>query len=96
MVKRRNKISKFTFVDNVIQQPKAVVLEDMPFQVLSCRGGALISIYTSRTLILRILDWHLLRSTTVMMQPCILTYGGTRLPIDSHIPHIVLATEELR
>ena len=103
MVKRRNKyfytenkISKFTFVDNVIQQPETVVLEYMPFQALSCKGGTLISICTSRTLILRILGWHLLGSATVIMLPCILAYGGTRLPIDSHIQHIILATEEQR
>ena len=62
MVKRRNKyiytenrISKFTLEDNVIQQRETVVLESIPLQALSCKGGALVSICTSKTLILRIL-----------------------------------------
>ena len=66
----------------------------MPFQALSCKGGALISIRTSKALVLRILVWHLLGSTTVIMLPCILTYGGTRVPVDSHIQRTVLATGE--
>ena len=38
---------------------------------------------------------HLLGSTTVIMLPCIPTYGGTCLFIDSHIQHFILATEEI-
>ena len=53
-------MSKFTFEYNVIQQRETVVLESMPFQALSCKGGALIAIYTSKALILRIQVWHLL------------------------------------
>ena len=56
MIKRRNKyfsyrdkIFKFTFFeDNVIQQWETVVLESMPFQALSCKGSALVSICTSK------------------------------------------------
>ena len=33
-----------------MQQRKTVVLESMPFQALSCKGGALISTYTSKSL----------------------------------------------
>ena len=33
-------LSKFTFKDNVIQQRETVVLKSMPFQALSCGGGA--------------------------------------------------------
>ena len=32
--------SKFTFKGNVIQQRKTFALGSMPFQVLSCEGGA--------------------------------------------------------
>ena len=68
-------------MDDVIQQKETDLLE-------------LISICMSKALILRILGSHLLESTTVIMLPYILTYGGTRLPIDSHIQRIGLATEE--
>ena len=64
----------------------------MSFEALSCKGGASISICTCRALILRVLVWHLLGSTTVIMLPCMLTRGGTRLPIDSHIQYFILAT----
>ena len=84
-------LSKFAFKCSVIQQQETVVLESMSFEALSCKGGASISICTSRALILRVLVWHLLGSTTVIMLPCILTRGGTRLPIDSHIQHFILA-----
>ena len=101
MVKRRNKyiytdnkISTFTFEDNVIQQRETVVLESMPLQALSCKGGALVSICTSKALFLRILVWHLLRPTSVIMLPCTLTYENTRLSIDPHIQRTVLATQE--
>ena len=77
-----------------MQQRETVVLESMPFQVLSCQGGALISICTSKPLILRILVRHLPGSTSVIMLRSIPTYGGIRLPIDSHIQRTVLATEE--
>ena len=40
------------------------------------------------------LGWRLLGSTTVIMLPTIPAYGGTCLPIDSHIQNIVLATKE--
>ena len=67
----------------------------MPFQALSCKGSALISICTFKALILRILVWHLLGSTTLLMPACILTYyGGTRLLTDLHIQHIVFTAEE--
>ena len=45
-----------------------------------------------QSLILRVLVWHLLGSTTVIILPCMLTRGGIRLVIaDSHIQHFVLA-----
>ena len=78
----------------MIQQRETVVLESMSFEAQSYKGGALISICTSKALILRVLGWHLLGSTIVIMLPCILTYRGTRLHIDSHIQRIVFATEE--
>ena len=84
-------LSKFAFKCSVIQQRETVVLDSMSFEALSCKGGASISICTSRTLIFRVLVWHILRSTTVAMLPYILTRGGTRLPIDSHIQHFILA-----
>ena len=87
-------LSKFAFKCSVIQQRETVVLESMSFEAPSCKGGASISMYTSRALILRIPVWHLFESKTVIMLPCILTYDGTRLPIDSHIQHFILATEE--
>ena len=76
------------------RQRETVVLESMSFEALSCKGGTSISICTSRALILRVLVWHLLGSTTVIVLPCMLTRGGTRLPTDSHIRHFVLATSE--
>ena len=85
---------KFAFKYSVMQQRETVVLESMSFEALNCKGSASISICTSRALILRVLVWHLLGSTTVIMLPCILTHGGTRLLIDSHIQHFILATEE--
>ena len=48
----------------------------------------------SKALILRILGWHLLGSTTAIMLPSIPTYGVTCLLIDSHIQRIVVETEE--
>ena len=84
--------SKFAFKRSVIQQRETVVLESMSFEALICKCGASISICTSRSLILRVLIWHLFGSTTVIMLHCILTHGGTRLPIDSHIQHFILAT----
>ena len=87
-------LSIFAFKCIVIQQWETVVLQSMSFEALSCKGGASISICTSRALVLRILVWHLLGSTTVTLLPCILSYGGTRLPIDSYIQHFILATEE--
>ena len=77
-----------------MQQREIVVLKPMPFQALSCKGGALISICMSKALILRILGWHLLGSTTAIMLPSIPTYGGPWLFIDSHIQRIVFETEE--
>ena len=84
-------LSKFAFKCSVIQQRETVVPESMPFEALSCKGSASIRICTSRALILRVLAWHLLGSTIVIMLPCILTPGGTRLPSDSHIQHFILA-----
>ena len=75
-------LSKIGFKCSVIQQRETVVAESMSFEALSCKGGASIGICTSRALILRVLVWHLLGSTTVIMLPCILTHGGTCLPID--------------
>ena len=54
---------KFAFKCSVIQQRKIVVLEFMSFEALSCKGGASISICTSRALILCVLVWHLLGPT---------------------------------
>ena len=86
-------LSKFAFKCSVIQQRETVVLESMSFEAWSCKCGASISICASRALILRVLVWHLLGFTTVIMLPCMLTTrGGTRLPIDSHIRHFILAT----
>ena len=82
----------FAFKCSVIQQRETVVLESVSFEALSCKGGASISICTSRALILRVLVWHLLGSTTVIMLPCLLTRGGTRLSFDPHIQHFILAT----
>ena len=71
-----------------------VVLDSVSFEALSCKGGASISICTSRALILRVLVWHLLWSTTVIMLPCMFTREGIRLPIDSQIQHFILAALE--
>ena len=85
-------LSKFEFKCSVIQQRGIVVLDSMSFEALSCKGGASISICMSGALILRVLVWHLLGSTTVIILPCMLTRGGIRLVIaDSHIQHFVLA-----
>ena len=83
-------LSKFEFKCSGIQQWGAVVLDSMSFEALSCKGGASISICTFRALILRVLVWHILGSTTVILPPCVLTRGGIRLPIDSH-QHFILA-----
>ena len=84
-------LSKFSSKCSVIQQRETVVLESISFEALNCKGGASIRIGTSRALILRVQVWHLLGSSTVIMLPCILTRGGTHLPIDSHIQHFILA-----
>ena len=43
---------------------------------------------------LGVLVWHILGSTTVIMLPCMLTRGGTRLFLDySHIQHFILASQ---
>ena len=81
----------FAFKCSVIQQRETIVLESMSFEALSCKGGASISICTSIASILRVLAWYILGSTTVIMLPCILTRGGTRLLIDSHIQHFIVA-----
>ena len=52
-------LSKLAFKCSVIQQWETFVLESMLFEALSCKGGASISICTSRALILRVLVWHL-------------------------------------
>ena len=83
---------KFEFKCSGIQQQGAIVLDSMPFEALSCKGGASISICASRALILRVLVWHILGSTIVIVLPCMPTRGGTRLSIDSHIQHFILAT----
>ena len=85
-------LSKFAFKCSVIQQSQTVVQESMSFEARSCKGGASVSICTSRAMILRVLVWHLLGSVTVILLPCILTHGGTRLLIDSHIQHFIRAT----
>ena len=85
-------LSKFEFKCSVIQQRVTVVLDFMSFEALSCKGGASISICTSGALMLGVLVWHILGSTTVVMLPCMLTRGGTRLFLDSHIQHFILAT----
>ena len=77
-----------------MQQREIFVLESIPFQALSYKGGALISICMSKALILRMLRWHLLGSTTAIILPSIPTYDVTCLLIDSHIQRIVVATEE--
>ena len=83
-------LSKFEFKYSGIQQRGAIVLDFMSFEALSCKGGASISICTFGALILRVLVWHLLESTTVILLPCTLTRGGIRLLIDSH-QHFILA-----
>ena len=86
-------LSKFEFKCSVIQQRVTVVVLDfMSFEALSCKGGSSISICTSRALMFGVLVWHILGSTTVIMLPCMLTRGGTRLFLDSHIQHFILAT----
>ena len=82
----------FAFNCSVIQQQETVVLESVSLEALRCKGGASVSTCTSRALILGVLVWHLLGSSTVIMLPCMLTRGGTRLSIDSHNQHFVLAT----
>ena len=43
---------------------------------------------------LAVLVWHILGSTTVIMLPCMLARGGTRLFLDySHIQHFILASQ---
>ena len=80
----------FAFKCSVIQQRETVALESVSLEALRCKGGASISICTSRALILRVLVWHLLGSTTVILLPCMLTRGGTCSSIDSHIQHCIL------
>ena len=41
---------------------------------------------------LGVLVWHILGPTAVIMLPCMLTRGDTRLSIDSHIQQFFLAT----
>ena len=89
-------LSKFEFKCSGIQQRGAIVLGSMSFEALSCKGGASISICTSRALILRVLVWHLLGSTTVILLPCMLTRGGNLLPIDSHFSILFLQLTNLR
>ena len=45
-------LSKLEFKCSVIQQRVTVVLDFMSFEALSCKGGASISICTSRALML--------------------------------------------
>ena len=85
-------LSKFAFKYSLTQQRETVVLGSMSFEALSCRGGASVSICTSRALVVRVPVWHLRGSTTVIILPCIFTHGGTRLPIDSRVQHFILAT----
>ena len=85
-------LSKLELKCSVIQQRMTAVLNFMSFEALSYKGGASISICTSRDLMLGVLVWHILGSTTVIMLPCLLTRGGTRLFLDSHIQHFILAT----
>ena len=89
-------LSKFEFKCSGIQQRGAIVLDSMSFEALSCKGGASISICTSRALILLVLVWHLLGSTTVILLPCMLTRGGNLLPIDSRISILFLQLTKLR
>ena len=89
-------LSNFEFKCSGIQQRGAIVLNSMSFEALSYKGDASISICTSRALILRVLVWYLLRSTTVILLPCMLTRGCVRLPIDSHISILFLQLKKLR
>ena len=41
---------------------------------------------------LGVLVWHIAGSTTVIMLPCMLTRGGTRLFLHSRIQYFTLAT----
>ena len=87
----------FAFKCSVIQQRGTVVLDSMSFEALSCKGGASICICTPKALILRVLVWNLLGSTTtVILLPCMLTRGSFRLPIDSHISILFLQLKKLR
>ena len=63
-------LSKFGSKCSGIRQRGTVVLDSMSFEALSCQGGASICICTSKALILRVLVWHLLGSTTVILLPC--------------------------
>ena len=89
-------LSKFEFKCSGIQQRRAIVPDSMSFEALSCKCGASIGICTSRALILRVLVWHLLGSTTVILLLCMLTRGSIRLPIDSHISILFLQLKKLR
>ena len=53
-------LSKLEFKCRVIQQRVTVALDFMLFEALSCKGGASISICTSRALMLGVLVWHIL------------------------------------
>ena len=68
-------LSMFGFKCSGIQQRGTVVLDSMSFEALSCQGGASVCICTFKALILRVLVWHLLGSTTVILLPCMLTRG---------------------
>ena len=63
--------SNFEFRCSGIQKRGAILMDSMSFEALSCKGGASISICTSRAMILRVLVWHILGSTTVIMLPCL-------------------------
>ena len=79
-------LSKLDFKCSVIQQRVTVVLDFMSFEALSCKGGASISISTSRALMLGVLVWHIPGFTTVIMLPCMLTYSGwySFIPLFTH------------
>ena len=61
----------------------------MSFEALSCKGGASINICTSKAWILRILVWHLLGSTTVVML-------GSRFPSIHTFSILLLQLKKLR
>ena len=53
-----------------------------------------VTVVLDYSMLLGVLIWHILGSTTVIMLPCMLTRGGTRLFLDYlHVQHFILASQ---